>query len=91
VTAIAGHRDAVVDGVTGLLAAPAALGTALARALAEPDLRARLGAAALARATTFTWEATAAGTLSALARAGPARPARPAPDRRARRARSSAS
>jgi glycosyltransferase involved in cell wall biosynthesis len=80
VTAIAGHRDAVVDGVTGLLALPGELGHALARALTDADLRARLGAAALERAATFTWEATAAGTLSALALAR----ARAAPGRRHR-------
>jgi hypothetical protein len=34
--------------------------------LVDPALRARLGRAALRRATELTWEATAAGTLDAV-------------------------
>jgi glycosyltransferase involved in cell wall biosynthesis len=67
VTDIGGHRDAVVDGVTGLLVAPEQLGQALARVLSEPDLRRRLAEGALERTSTLTWEATAAGTLAVLA------------------------
>jgi glycosyltransferase involved in cell wall biosynthesis len=67
VTDIGGHRDAVVDGVTGVLAAPRQLGTEIEAVLRDPDRRQRLGAAAQARASTFTWEATAAGTLAVLA------------------------
>ena len=67
VTDIGGHRDAVVDGVTGLLVAPEQLGGALARVLSQPELRRRLAEGALERTSTLTWEATAAGTLAVLA------------------------
>ncbi len=67
VTDVAGHRDAVIDGVTGVLADPAHLGDALSAALTDVALRQRLGAGALARAGELTWGATAAGTLSVLA------------------------
>jgi glycosyltransferase involved in cell wall biosynthesis len=67
VTDIGGHRDAVVPGVTGLLAAPGELAGALVRVLGDGDLRARLAHGAAAHAATFTWEATAAGTLTVLA------------------------
>ena len=67
VTDIGGHRDAVVDGVTGLLVAPDQLGAALARVLSQPELRRRLAEGALERTSTLTWEATAAGTLAVLA------------------------
>lgn len=66
-TDIVGHRDAVIDGSTGLLAPLDALGSTIARALSDADLRSRLGTAARARAGTLTWDAAAAGTLSALA------------------------
>jgi len=68
VTDIAGHRDAVVDGVTGVLAAPGQLGAEVAALLTDEPRRRRLAAAALARSADFTWEATAAGTLAVLAR-----------------------
>ena len=46
-TDIAGHRDAVVDGETGLLVRDdAELGSALAKVLSDDELRARLGRAA---------------------------------------------
>jgi glycosyltransferase involved in cell wall biosynthesis len=48
-TRVAGIPEVVRDGHTGLLVPPAnagALGAALARLVAEPSLRARLGAAA---------------------------------------------
>lgn len=67
VTDIGGHRDAVVAGVTGLLAAPDDLAPALVRILRDPDQRDRLGRGAAAHAATLTWEATAAGTLTVLA------------------------
>lgn len=67
VTDIAGHRDAVVDGVTGVLAPLDGLGDALAHVLGDADLRRRLTTAATARAGALTWDATAAGTLAALA------------------------
>ncbi len=67
VTDIGGHRDAVVQGVTGVLAAPPQLGDEIAAVLTDAPRRQRLAAAALERAATFTWEGTAAGTLAVLA------------------------
>jgi glycosyltransferase involved in cell wall biosynthesis len=68
-TDISGHRCSVVDRTTGILAADDHLGAALARVLADDDLRRRLGDAALARARTLTWEASARGVLAVLHRA----------------------
>ena len=55
------------DNETGLLVPPgdpSALATAILRALADPELRARLGAAGRERALTrFTWRQTAIGTI----------------------------
>jgi glycosyltransferase involved in cell wall biosynthesis len=68
-TDIRGHRSSVVDGETGLLAAPDDLGDAIARALTDHELRARLGDAAERRVRAMTWDATAAGVLSVLHRA----------------------
>ena len=67
-TRIAGHEDAVSDGVSGLLAddAPGFV-AALERVLADDALRARLSNGALDHAATFTWGATALGTLEVLA------------------------
>lgn len=65
-TNIAGHRCSVVDGVTGVLAEPAALGAALTSVLIDDARRGALAAAALARAGTLTWEASATGVLRAL-------------------------
>jgi glycosyltransferase involved in cell wall biosynthesis len=67
-TRIAGHLDAVVDGVTGVLAEDtvAQFADALSAVLDDAPLRARLGAGALERARMFTWDATAAGTLAVL-------------------------
>ena len=68
VTRIVGHNDAVEDGGTGLLIdTPRDLEAALDRVLSDPDLRHRLGAGARVRASELTWEATARGTLLALA------------------------
>jgi glycosyltransferase involved in cell wall biosynthesis len=67
VTRIAGHRDAVDDGVTGLLVdSPDHFGPALASVLSDDAWRTRLGRAARDQAARLTWEATAAGTLEAL-------------------------
>jgi glycosyltransferase involved in cell wall biosynthesis len=67
-TRIAGHEDAVVDGVTGLLADDGrGIAAALDRVLADDALRARLSAAAADHAVAYTWGATACGTLSVLA------------------------
>jgi len=66
-TDIAGHRDAVIDGQTGLLAASdEAFANALHDLLTDSEQRARLGAGALAYAQRFTWEATARGALEVL-------------------------
>lgn len=68
VTDIAGHRDAVADGRSGLLvASPSDLSDALARVLTDATLRDRLSAGARARAAECSWDATAVGTLEALA------------------------
>ncbi len=67
VTRIAGHSDAVVDGVTGLLVdSPDQFGDALRGVLRDETQRRRLGRAALEHAGRLTWEATAAGTLETL-------------------------
>ena len=77
-TRIAGHEDAVVDGVSGILADDEpGIAAALDRVLADANLRARLTAGAADHAAAFTWGATACGTLSVLAaetikRRGPA-------------------
>ena len=60
-TDIRGPREQVVDGVTGLLVPPASvapLAAALDRLVADPALRARLGAAGRARALARYDEAT---------------------------------
>ncbi|MFI5053278.1 MAG: glycosyltransferase family 4 protein [Acidimicrobiia bacterium] len=73
-TNVAGHSDAVVDGVTGLLAdGPDELRGALDSVLRDDGLRARLGTAALEHAVRYTWAATARGTLEVLAAAAIAR------------------
>jgi glycosyltransferase involved in cell wall biosynthesis len=74
VTRIGGHVDAVADGESGLLVEVGELADALGRVVADEHLRARLGAGALARAATFSWGATALGTLQALAAAPGAHP-----------------
>jgi glycosyltransferase involved in cell wall biosynthesis len=67
--AVGGLADAVEDGVTGLLVAPRdarALRQALERLLADPDLRARLGAAGRERARErFSWTSATRETLAA--------------------------
>ncbi len=66
-TDIAGHRDAVVHGETGVLADEGQLASALAAVLGDAELRRRLGAAAAARAASYRWEAAARATLEVLA------------------------
>src|SRR5262249_9629759 len=72
-SAVGGLLDLVVDGETGLLVPPgdvAALRAALERLLADGELRARLGAAARARARErFSWEAVTGATLEVYAAA----------------------
>jgi glycosyltransferase involved in cell wall biosynthesis len=78
VSRIAGHVDAVEDGVSGLVV-PMTAGRredgptqttpfveALRTVLTDPALRTRLAEAGVRRAAGLTWEATAAGTLDAL-------------------------
>lgn len=65
-TDISGHRSSVVDGVTGLLAPLERLGDVIADLLADDAHRERLADAALARARTLTWDASALGLLAAL-------------------------
>jgi glycosyltransferase involved in cell wall biosynthesis len=67
-TDIRGHRSSVVDGRTGVLAPPAELGHALASVLGDGDRRAELARAALDRARTLTWDASALGILRVFSR-----------------------
>lgn len=62
-TDIRGHRSSVVDGRTGVLAPADRLGRALADVLSDDERRSALGRAALARARTLTWDASALGIL----------------------------
>ena len=55
-TRVGGLTDALADGVTGLLVAPAGIRAALERLLADGELRRRLGEAARAHAMgEFGW------------------------------------
>ncbi|MGH2856545.1 MAG: glycosyltransferase family 4 protein [Solirubrobacteraceae bacterium] len=84
---LGGLAEAIDDGRTGVLAqTPAELAAKVGRVLADPALRDALGRAAHARATEFTWDATARRTLQLLdaqrrlghPRAAPAAGAEPA-------------
>jgi glycosyltransferase involved in cell wall biosynthesis len=67
-TDIAGHRDAVVDGESGVLVDRIGdFPDALEQVLTDTAMRDRLGAGAIARAAQCTWDVTALGTLEALA------------------------
>lgn len=68
-TRIAGHADAVRDGISGVLVPGTAdaLGAALASVLSDHARRADLRAGALDRAATLSWEATALGVMRSLA------------------------
>lgn len=65
---IPGLRDAVVDGVTGLLAPPdpTSLGAAASRVLSDPDLWRRLSRAAQRRAPEYSWDRCAQALLDCL-------------------------
>ena len=65
-TDIRGHRSSVVPGTTGVLVQPDQLGTAIADLLLDDEHRSRLEAAALARARTLTWDASALGVTRVL-------------------------
>jgi glycosyltransferase involved in cell wall biosynthesis len=68
VSDIAGHRDAVAHGRSGLLAdGDSAVAATLTRVLTDDALRTQLTAGALERAGELTWDATAEGTLRVLA------------------------
>jgi glycosyltransferase involved in cell wall biosynthesis len=65
---IAGHRDSVAAGRSGLLAADSrGLVRDLTAVLTDAQLRDRLSQGALAHAATLTWEATALGAFTPLA------------------------
>lgn len=68
-TRIAGHEDAVVDGVSGLLTDgnAAALGTAIASVLSDTHRLDQLRNGALARAESLTWTNTATQVTRVLA------------------------
>ncbi len=66
-TAIAGHRDAVADGLSGRLAdTDDEFVSHLIELLTDEDERRRLSTGALAHGSSFTWEATARGALEVL-------------------------
>lgn len=65
-TDIRGHRSSVRDGISGVLTAPDALGTALADVLNDPARLDRLRDGALTWASTLTWDASALGITKAL-------------------------
>jgi glycosyltransferase involved in cell wall biosynthesis len=64
---VGGLTESVVDGQTGLLAeTPAEMAERTREVVRDPELRERLGQAALARAREFTWDRTARETLAIL-------------------------
>lgn len=65
-TDIRGHRSSVVDGVTGLLVPEDRLGSTIADLLLDDERREHLGSAALDRARTLTWDASALGVTRAI-------------------------
>lgn len=71
---VAGHRDAVVDGLSGLLSdTPAIMAEQLSAVLRDDELRQRLSSGALKRAAQLTWQAAAAEVFAPLV----ARPPQP--------------
>lgn len=67
-TRIAGHMDATVDGEAGILGVTdSELVEGLCAVLTDDDLRERLSAGAIKRASELTWEAAAIATFEALA------------------------
>jgi glycosyltransferase involved in cell wall biosynthesis len=65
-TNISGHRCSVVDGVTGQLTELPELGDAIADVLLDDARRTQMGEAALRRAHTLTWDASALGVIKEL-------------------------
>lgn len=81
-TRIAGHVDAIAEGVSGLLADDDAdLARHLARVATDATLREQLSAGALAHASAFTWANTATRILEVLADEALGRPNGPRPAR----------
>ncbi len=78
-SAVGGHLDTIVDGVTGLLVPPrdpGALTAALHQVLDRPRLRDAMGRAGAERARShYSWERVAAETENAYTRAAGRRPA----------------
>ncbi|HXQ90475.1 MAG TPA: glycosyltransferase family 4 protein [Acidimicrobiales bacterium] len=74
VSDIAGHRDSLAGGVSGLLVDPGDdFVNALVQVLTSTKLRDSLARGAMARARRLTWEATAANVLDALVEEAEAR------------------
>jgi glycosyltransferase involved in cell wall biosynthesis len=77
VSAVGGHRDAVIDGTTGLLIAPehtAMLAHRLRRLLGTPALLSAYGIAAADRAKSrYSWERIGKETMAAYERCLPGR------------------
>jgi glycosyltransferase involved in cell wall biosynthesis len=65
-TDIAGHQDAVLANVTGLLVPPSELGRGISQLIANHRLRDKMGHAARAKAAELSWERTAWRTADAL-------------------------
>ncbi len=65
-TDVSGHRSSVVDGVTGVLAPLERLADTIADGLLDDARRCSLASAALTRAQSLTWDASAQGILAAL-------------------------
>lgn len=67
-TDIAGHRDSVAPGLSGLLArSPREFTESITAVLSDDALRSSLSSGALEHAATLTWTATALGTFTPLA------------------------
>jgi glycosyltransferase involved in cell wall biosynthesis len=65
---IAGHRDAVSDGKSGILTPDSrSFVDSIIAVLTDPFLRSKLSAGSLEHAATLTWQATAYGTFAPLA------------------------
>jgi glycosyltransferase involved in cell wall biosynthesis len=68
VTDIAGHRDAVENGVTGFLVTnDDDFFDAIDQIICDPDLRSRMSKAASSRSERFRWDTTARRVLEVLA------------------------
>ena len=70
-TDIRGHRSSVVDGESGILVPLPQLGATIADVLRDDGRRARLEQGALRRASTLSWDDSAAAILAKLLEQGP--------------------